>query len=88
MLGMEVAILSDKGGRSYNEDACGHWHSDRHLCCVLADGAGGHGGGDVGALQLVAADAAQETVLPGRGDAFRRRGDAGRGSAGHEPARH
>lgn len=47
MLGMEVAILSDQGGRSYNEDACGHWHSDRHLCCVLADGAGGHGGGDV-----------------------------------------
>lgn len=47
MLGIEIAILSDKGGRSYNEDACGHWHSDRHLCCVLADGAGGHGGGDV-----------------------------------------
>ena len=47
MLGMEIAILSDQGGRSYNEDACGHWHSDRHLCCVLADGAGGHGGGDV-----------------------------------------
>ena len=47
MLGMEVAILSDPGGRSHNEDACGHWHSDRHLCCVLADGAGGHGGGDV-----------------------------------------
>ncbi|MBK9361481.1 MAG: serine/threonine-protein phosphatase [Rubrivivax sp.] len=46
-MGMEIAILSDQGGRSYNEDACGHWHSDRHLCCVLADGAGGHGGGDV-----------------------------------------
>ena len=38
MLGIEVAILSDKGGRSYNEDACGHWNSERHLCCVLADG--------------------------------------------------
>jgi PPM family protein phosphatase len=47
MLGMEVAIISEQGGRAYNEDACGHWHSDRHLCCVLADGAGGHGGGDV-----------------------------------------
>ncbi len=47
MLGVEIAIFSDKGGRPYNEDACGHWHSDRHLCCVLADGAGGHGGGDV-----------------------------------------
>jgi serine/threonine protein phosphatase PrpC len=47
MLGLEVALLSEPGGRKYNEDACGHWHSDRHLCCVLADGAGGHGGGDV-----------------------------------------
>ena len=47
MLALEVALLSDRGGRRYNEDACGHWHSDRHLCCVLADGAGGHGGGDI-----------------------------------------
>jgi serine/threonine protein phosphatase PrpC len=43
---LELAILSKRGGRSYNEDACGHWHSDSHLCCVVADGAGGHGGGD------------------------------------------
>ncbi len=47
MLALEVALLSDKGGRSYNEDACGHWHSSDQLCCVLADGAGGHGGGDI-----------------------------------------
>ena len=47
MLALEVALLSDRGGRNYNEDACGHWHSERHLCCVLADGAGGHGGGDI-----------------------------------------
>ena len=43
---MEIATLSRRGGRNYNEDACGHWHSDQHLCCVVADGAGGHGGGD------------------------------------------
>ena len=43
---MELATLSRRGGRNYNEDACGHWHSDNHLCCVVADGAGGHGGGD------------------------------------------
>lgn len=43
---IELAILSRQGGRSYNEDACGHWHSDSNLCCVVADGAGGHGGGD------------------------------------------
>jgi serine/threonine protein phosphatase PrpC len=44
---IELAILSRRGGRDYNEDACGHWHSDTHLCCVVADGAGGHGGGDI-----------------------------------------
>ncbi|MEO7056771.1 MAG: protein phosphatase 2C domain-containing protein [Caldimonas sp.] len=43
---MELATLSRRGGRNYNEDACGHWHSDSQLCCVVADGAGGHGGGD------------------------------------------
>ncbi|MFN7692674.1 MAG: PP2C family protein-serine/threonine phosphatase [Burkholderiales bacterium] len=43
---VELALLSEVGGRNYNEDACGHWHSERYLCCVLADGAGGHGGGD------------------------------------------
>ncbi len=47
MLTFNVAILSKPGGRQYNEDACGHWASARHLCCVLADGAGGHGGGDI-----------------------------------------
>lgn len=53
MLALEVALLSDRGGRKYNEDACGHWHSARHLCCVLADGAGGHGGGDIAARLAV-----------------------------------
>lgn len=43
---IDLAILSRRGGRNYNEDACGHWHSENHLCCVVADGAGGHGGGD------------------------------------------
>lgn len=46
-LRVEVALVSSAGGRDHNEDACGHWHDGRHLCCVLADGAGGHGGGDV-----------------------------------------
>lgn len=44
---IELAIMSRVGGRSHNEDACGHWHSERQLCCVVADGAGGHGGGDI-----------------------------------------
>ena len=50
---IELAILSRPGGREYNEDACGHWHSDSHLCCVVADGAGGHGGGDIAARLAV-----------------------------------
>ena len=53
MLSMEVALLSDRGGRKYNEDACGHWHSEHRLCCVLADGAGGHGGGDIASRLVV-----------------------------------
>lgn len=44
---LDIAILSRQGGRNYNEDACGHWNSDQHLVCVVADGAGGHGGGDI-----------------------------------------
>lgn len=44
---LDLAIMSRQGGRSYNEDACGHWNSDHQLCCVVADGAGGHGGGDI-----------------------------------------
>jgi serine/threonine protein phosphatase PrpC len=47
MLALEVALLSERGGRRRNEDACGHWHSRDQLCCVLADGAGGHGGGEI-----------------------------------------
>ena len=47
MLTLELAILSERGGRTYNEDACGYWRAERQICCVLADGAGGHGGGDV-----------------------------------------
>ena len=47
MIAVQVALLSEPGGRKVNEDACGYWSSDRLFCAVLADGAGGHGGGDV-----------------------------------------
>ncbi len=53
MLALEVAYLSETGGRPYNEDACGHWHTPGELCCVLADGAGGHGGGATAARLVV-----------------------------------
>ncbi len=54
---LKVAVLSRTGGRERNEDACGFWSSDGRGCYVLADGAGGHGGGDV------ASRIAVETVL-------------------------
>ena len=68
MLSLEVALLSDRGGRKYNEDACGHWRSASHLCCVLADGAGGHGGGDIAsrlAVQELIGRFAREPALDG-----------------------
>src|SRR5258706_6043072 len=65
---LELAILSKRGGRSYNEDACGHWHSDHHLCCVVADGAGGHGGGDkaskLAVQHMISGYAASPTSTP------------------------
>jgi len=74
MLALEVALLSDRGGRGYNEDACGHWHSDRQLCCVLADGAGGHGGGDIAskiAVQELIGSFAREPTQDSQGLASR-----------------
>jgi serine/threonine protein phosphatase PrpC len=47
MVALQVEWLSERGGRQYNEDACGHCRCANQLCAVLADGAGGHGGGDV-----------------------------------------
>jgi serine/threonine protein phosphatase PrpC len=47
MVALQVEWLSERGGRPYNEDACGHCRCANQLCAVLADGAGGHGGGDI-----------------------------------------
>lgn len=46
---IEIVTLTRQGGRDYNEDVYGHWYDDRHVLCLVADGAGGHGGGDVAA---------------------------------------
>lgn len=56
---IEIVTLSRQGGRSYNEDVHGHWHDERFVACLVADGAGGHGGGDV------AAATARSSVLGG-----------------------
>src|SRR6185503_3795188 len=44
---IEVSVLSNPGGRERNEDAYGFWTGDGGCFCVVSDGAGGHGGGDV-----------------------------------------
>ncbi len=59
---VQIAMSSRTGGRARTEDACGHWRSGPAatgdgagpVCCVLADGAGGHGGGDVASQTAVA----------------------------------
>lgn len=53
MLTLDVSMISECGGRDRNEDACGHWQSDTTLFCVLADGAGGHGGGQLASRLVV-----------------------------------
>ena len=50
---LDIAVLSRKGGRSRNEDACGYWTSEGGCCWAVSDGAGGHGGGDVAARTVV-----------------------------------
>ena len=50
---LATARLTDQGGRSRNEDSLGEWSSERLYYCVLADGAGGHGSGDVASRIVV-----------------------------------
>ena len=68
-------MLSRPGGRERNEDACGHWgrskpEQEGPVCCVMADGAGGHGGGDVAsqtaAATVLGAFAAKPVCEPAR----------------------
>ena len=44
---LEISALSKPGGREPNEDAFGCWSSGTASFCLLCDGAGGHGGGEV-----------------------------------------
>ena len=63
MLDMQTCFLSEMGGRSRNEDACGYWTSDDGCCWVVSDGAGGHGSGDV-ASRLVVSTVLARTRSP------------------------
>ena len=53
MLELRIHTLTSRGGRSYQEDAFGHAVAGTVACFVVADGAGGHGGGDVASLLVV-----------------------------------
>lgn len=44
---LEIAKLSEKGGRKINEDACDYRSRANLTCCVLSDGLGGYTGGDI-----------------------------------------
>jgi serine/threonine protein phosphatase PrpC len=44
---IEISTLTNTGGRAVNEDAAGFWSDAGNCYCVISDGAGGHGGGDV-----------------------------------------
>ena len=48
-MGVLTAQIANPGGRGYNEDAFLEANTGKAYCCVLADGLGGHGGGDVAA---------------------------------------
>ncbi|VTU38912.1 PP2C family protein-serine/threonine phosphatase [Variovorax sp. PBL-E5] len=49
---IEIVTLTKQGGRPYNEDVFGQWNDGRFVACLVADGAGGHGGGDVAAATV------------------------------------
>jgi PPM family protein phosphatase len=56
-LELERALVHHQGARDYNEDSVGDWQNERYAAFVVADGAGGHGGGEV------ASSLARETIL-------------------------
>jgi serine/threonine protein phosphatase PrpC len=64
---VDAASMSDNGGRRRNEDAFATWSGEHLFACVVADGAGGHGGGDVAARIVVAETLRQLQAHDARG---------------------
>jgi PPM family protein phosphatase len=68
MLTIDVQTLSRQGGRDYQEDSFGHSVVGDLACLVVADGAGGHGGGHIASQLAVRAvnelHARQNTFSP------------------------
>jgi len=61
---LEISSLSKPGGRPTNEDAFGFWASAGVCFCVVCDGAGGQGGGDVASKLAVSATLAWFQAKP------------------------
>lgn len=61
---LEISVLSKPGGRPTNEDAYGFWSGSGICFCVLSDGAGGQGGGDVAAKLAVSTSLAWFQASP------------------------
>jgi len=58
-----VVSATSQGAREYQEDACGHWADNARVFAVVADGAGGHGGG-ADASRVAIASAANTWAQP------------------------
>lgn len=50
---MEFTTFSNQGSREYNEDSIGISEYGEDMCFVLADGLGGHGGGEIASKTAV-----------------------------------
>jgi PPM family protein phosphatase len=50
---LKIAYITDKGSRDYNEDFCSFHKDKESCCCIVADGLGGHGAGDVASTTAV-----------------------------------
>jgi serine/threonine protein phosphatase PrpC len=61
---LEISVLSKPGGRALNEDAFGFWANAGVCFCVVCDGAGGQGGGDVASKLAVTAALAWFQAAP------------------------
>jgi serine/threonine protein phosphatase PrpC len=61
---LEISVLSKPGGRALNEDAFGFWANAGVCFCVVCDGAGGQGGGDVASKLAVTAALAWFQATP------------------------
>ena len=62
-----VVSATSQGAREYQEDACGHWADNARVFAVVADGAGGHGGG-ADASRAAIASAANTWAQPSTRD--------------------